>query len=167
MSWRGWLALAVVGLTVGMAMVPVRRLEVVEGRTGRLLFATRIQPGEGFEIRYIHSVEHFPVSGRFRVEPDDRLRVMETRFARFGAGLPDLMPGVEYERASGEFRQRDPGVILDELALRVHGFTQHELAHAKGRVRLSSLVPDGGLIRIRVAERRAWELWRAADLLWH
>ncbi|MGE5850194.1 MAG: hypothetical protein ACM362_08720, partial [Candidatus Methylomirabilota bacterium] len=80
MSWRGWLALAVVGLTVGMAMVPVRRLEVVEGRTGRLLFATRIQPGEGFEIRYIHSVEHFPVSGRFRVEPDDRLRVMETRF---------------------------------------------------------------------------------------
>jgi hypothetical protein len=147
-------------------MVPVRRLEVVEGRTGRLLFAARIQPGEGFEIRYIHSVEHFPVTGRFRVEPDDRLRVTETRFARFGAGLPDLMAGVEYERTSGEFRQRDPGVILDELALRVHSFTQHELQQGGRLVRLSSLVPDGGLIRIRVVERRAWELSGAGSFPW-
>lgn len=166
MSWRGWLVLGIVVVAVGIATVPVRRLEVVEGRTGRLLFATKIQPGEGFEIRYVHSVEHFPVTGRFRVEPDDRLRVMETRFARFGAGLPDLMPGVEYERASGEFRQRNPGVILDDLALRVHGFTRHELEHAGRLVRLSSLVPDGGLVHIRVVGGRAWELWRAGDFRW-
>ncbi|HSD51383.1 MAG TPA: DUF1850 domain-containing protein [Candidatus Methylomirabilis sp.] len=167
MSCRGWLALGIVAVAVGIAVVPVRRLEVVEGRTGRLLYSTKIQPGEGFEIRYVHSVEHFPVIGRFRVEPDDRLRVMETRFARFGAGLPDLMPDVQYERSSGEFRQQDPGVILDALALRVHGFTQHELEQGGRLVRLSSLVPDGGLVHIRVAERRAWELSGVGDFQWH
>jgi hypothetical protein len=55
---------------------------------------------------------------------------------------------------------------LDELALRVHSFTQHELQQGGRLVRLSSLVPDGGLIRIRVVERRAWELGGTGDLRW-
>lgn len=153
-----WLLCLVLG--VGVALLPVQRLEVVEGRTGRLLYGSWVRTGESFELRYVHSVERFPVTGRFRVEADHRLRVVETRFARFGAGLPDLLPGVEYEAAAGEFRQRDPGVVLDELALRVHSFTRHELRHAGHRVALSTLVPEGALVRIRAVERLLGEVWR-------
>lgn len=160
MTGRGWLALvALAGVAAG-STVPVRRLEVTEGGTDRPVYGRGIRVGETFELRYVHSVEHFPVTGRFRVEPDGRLRVTETRFARFGAGLPDLGLDVKYDRGSGEFRQKDPGVVLDELALRVHSFTRHELRHAGLVVPLSARVPEGALVRIRAVKRPAWEVWR-------
>ncbi len=68
-------------------MIPVSVLEVKEGRGGEVLFHRRVAEGDVFLFSYIHSVEKTPVEGTFMVEKGGILRIVETRFSSYGAGL--------------------------------------------------------------------------------
>jgi hypothetical protein len=84
--------LAVAGLTaaVGICLLfhPARSLDVSSRRTGEVLWRVPVATGEVFTFAYIHSIELTPVEGRFAVEADGWLRLVETRFPSYGAGLP-------------------------------------------------------------------------------
>jgi hypothetical protein len=65
-------------------------VEDIGGR--RILHRERAWPGAIFTLDYIHSSERVPVQGTFRIERDGALAVVETAFAGFGPGLPQLSP---------------------------------------------------------------------------
>lgn len=72
---------------------PARCLEVSNRRAEKVLWRLPVAAGEVFTFAYIHSIELTPVEGRFAVEADGWLRLVETRFPSHGAGLPAQATG--------------------------------------------------------------------------
>ncbi|MGH7320137.1 MAG: DUF1850 domain-containing protein [Candidatus Rokuibacteriota bacterium] len=138
-------AIAFVALFGGLVLV-------VEGApSARVIHREPVRPGARFVLSYVHSSEHVPVRGTFRIEPDRSLTVVATAFAGFGPGLPALQPGDAWETHEGMFVQRDPGARLPELRLRVVPLTRHRLETPGGRhLDLSALMGAGGPVRIHV-----------------
>jgi len=66
----------------------VPALELVDGRSGRVVFCARVQPGEEFVLSFVHSVNKRPVYDTLRAEAD-HLVIVRSRFDSFGAGMPE------------------------------------------------------------------------------
>jgi hypothetical protein len=152
-----WLALAggVLLLAGALLFIRVPVLTVADARAGRPLFSTRVGVGERFVLSYRHSVTQDVVSGTFQVEADGTLSVKETVFRSPGPGLPELLPGEEYEISGGMIRHRAAGTRLRELSFFVHPFTEHRLEAKATRLDLSRDLPPGSLVRVRLERVRA------------
>lgn len=149
MRLRAWLAglMLPVGL---LAAVSAPTLEVMDATRGTVLWQGPAEPGMHFLLRYTHSSERVPVEGMFRLDADLRIVVEETAFASFGPGLPEMPPGTPYVIRDGMIRVAGEGQVLPELSFFVHPFTEHVFEMAAERVTLSSRLPAGTLVKIRV-----------------
>jgi hypothetical protein len=124
---------------------------VVEDVThGRVLHRERVRAGDTFVLSYIHSSEHVPVRGVFRIGPDGALTVIETSFGGFGPGLPELRPGDDWTIRDGMIVARQPTPGLDELSVLVLPITRHRVVTPGGvSLDLSGLTGErGGAVRI-------------------
>lgn len=101
--------------------------------------------GTTFTLAYVHSSEHVPVRGTFRLDDDGSFAVVETAFAGFGPGLPALKPGDDWKIRDGMVVARDPLIRLGEVRVRVLPITHHRLTTARGAdLDLSALMGEGG-----------------------
>ena len=115
----------------------------------RIVHRERVAAGATFVVAYTHSSEHVPVRGTFRVEPDGALTVVETAFAGFGPGLPELRTGDAWWFADGMIVHRPPPQPLPALRLRVVPRTRHRLVMPSGAaLDLSTLMGSGGALHI-------------------
>jgi hypothetical protein len=81
----GW---SLAGATLaGLLFVPVQTLEVRSRKADRVILREMTAAGDLFTFSYIHSIENIPVEGVFAVEGDGAIRVVETRYPSYGAGL--------------------------------------------------------------------------------
>jgi hypothetical protein len=136
----------------GEATSPAPALLVVEDDArGRVLHCEAVTPGATFVLAYTHSSERVPVRGTFRVEPDGALRVVETAFAGFGPGLPELGPGDAWWVADGMIVHRPARHRLPDLRVRVVPLTRHHLVTPSGAaLDLSHLMGAGGSLHVYV-----------------
>ena len=146
---RVWLAGLMLPVWL-LAAVPPPILEVVDATHGVVLWQGPAEPGMQFLLRYTHSSERVPVEGVFRLDAGLRIVVEETAFASFGPGLPEMPPGTPYVIRDGMIRVAGGGQVLPELSFFVHPFTEHVFEWAAERVTLSSRLPAGTLVKIRV-----------------
>ncbi|MGH7389526.1 MAG: DUF1850 domain-containing protein [Candidatus Rokuibacteriota bacterium] len=111
-----------------------------------------MRAGTTFTLAYVHSSEHVPVRGVFRLDGDGRFTVVETAFAGFGPGLPALRPGDDWTIREGMVVARDPVTRLGEVRLRVLPITRHRLTTARGtELDLSALMGEaGGAVTISI-----------------
>ena len=154
--------LAAAAAAVRWLSVPVLLVEDVHDR---LLASEPVQPGDVLVLTYVHSSEHVPVRGTFRVERDGTLTVTQTAFAGFGPGLPELGPSDAWRIEHGMIVHEPVAVALAVLRVRVAPITHHRLSLPSGRqLDLSALLGAGGSVRIRVV-RRALHLlgWSSVD----
>ena len=120
-------------------------LVVEDDARGQIVHRETVAPGATFVLAYTHSSEHVPVRGTFRVEPEGALTVVETAFAGFGPGLPELRPGDAWWIADGMIVHRPPPQPLSGLRLRVAPRTRHRLVTPSGTaLDLSALMGSGG-----------------------
>lgn len=118
---------------------------------GRELYRENVVAGATFVLSYVHSSEHVPVRGTFRVEGNGRLTIVETAFGGFGPGLPELGPGDDWHVEDGMIVYRPRQTSLSELVVRVAPETRHRFIGPDGRmIDLSAAVPPGAAVRIRV-----------------
>lgn len=103
---------------VGLLLHPARCIEVSNRRTGEVLWRLPVAAGDVFTFAYIHSIELTPVEGRFTVEADGWLRLVDTRFPSHGAGLPAQATGRDADGwmvvASGE-RMQEFGFFVEPI----------------------------------------------------
>ena len=126
-------------------------LLVEDAGRGVVLHREPVTAGATFVLSYVHSSEQVAVRGTFRVEPDGTLRVVETAFAGFGPGLPELRPGDDWRIEDGMIVHRPDVERLPDLTVRVLPLTRHRLRLPSARdLDLSSLGGSGGLVRVRV-----------------
>ncbi len=61
------------------------------------IILSRVLPDKKFQICYIHSVEKIPVYEFFEIMPDGNVRLYETRFQSYGAGISNQEDGFIYD----------------------------------------------------------------------
>jgi hypothetical protein len=117
----------------------------------QVLHGEPVTAGARFTLEYVHSSERVPVTGTFLVEPDGRLTVVETAFAGFGPGLPELGPGDDWRIERGMIVHRPVGVSLEALRLRVAPTAAQRLRTPAGAVLdVARVARAGALLLIAV-----------------
>ncbi|MCU0539092.1 MAG: DUF1850 domain-containing protein [Desulfobacterales bacterium] len=140
---------------VGLMLLPVRTLEVRSRHRGAVVWRAQASPGDVVTFAYIHSIEKVPVEGRFAVEADGMLRVVETRFASYGAGLP-----APTERsADGRWLVAPGGERIPVFSFYLSPINRAHLHFKDRTLALPELLPPGDLITLGTA-RFPWLLLR-------
>ena len=109
-------------------------LTIRQGRTGALLAAVPLSRGDGFELRYVHSVNRGAVRDRFFVDRRGAIVLADSVFQSFGAGMEEGLGGpdpvaLEAEGLVLRNLNRDLGVIR----VAVGSAADHRLYFADGR----------------------------------
>ena len=131
----------------GLLFFPVQTLEVRSRQTGRVMFRARAVPGDVFTFAYIHSIEKTPVEGVFAVEDDGALRVVETRFPSYGAGLPVQAAG---KREAGKWMVAPGGERLPEFSFFISPINQASLRIGAKTLDLTHRVDSGDVVVVAV-----------------
>jgi hypothetical protein len=140
--------LIVAGIALaGLLFFPVQTLEVRSRRTSGVMYRAKAVPGDVFTFAYIHSIEKIPVEGVFAVEDDGALRVVETRFPSYGAGLPVQAAG---KRAQGEWMAAPGGERLPEFSFFISPVNQAFLRMGTRTLDLTQLVDPGDVVTVAV-----------------
>jgi hypothetical protein len=138
--------ITVVALLAG-GLIQVSILEVKDGKSGEILFYTRVVEGDIFEFNYIHSVEKTLVEGTFLIEKDGALRIMETRFSSYGAGLPNIHE--KTLRKNGWF-VTEGGERLENLRFFFSPINRPVLKFRDKETALRTKKNEGGLLEISI-----------------
>jgi hypothetical protein len=75
------------------------------GSGDKILWLRPVEPGDSFQLRYLHSIALSDVWEIFQIDSEYRIVLTETRFQGQGAGLPyNLAPGERLTREGRWFR---------------------------------------------------------------
>jgi hypothetical protein len=141
----GW---ALAGAAVaGLLLFPVQTLEVRSRRMDRIIFREMTAPGDILTFAYIHSIENIPVEGIFAVEADSSLRVVETRFPSYGAGLPSQATG---KSDDGKWMVAPGGQRLPEFSFYISPINQSSLRIGEKTLDLNHLIESGDVVEVAV-----------------
>lgn len=137
------IAAAAAAACSGIRPPPGLVLEIVRASDGESLLCAAMQPGEEFDLRFVHSVNRRPVVDTLRIEPG-RLVVVKSRYDAFGAGMP------EGSTEEGRLAVLPDGRLewtveraLPEIAVRVGRVAEHTLIVRGRRFRLADLAAPG------------------------
>jgi len=136
----------------------VLTLEIRNRENGEALFYERVTPGGFFTYGYIHSVEKIPVEGIFVIEEDGFLKLVETRFSSYGAGLPS---------GQGEEIHKDGWIVVKggerraSFTFLFSSINQPYIILKEKRLSLGSKLREGALLEVMVTRQPyALALWR-------
>lgn len=132
-----------------LACLPVSVLELRDTDQGRRLFMTRVSEGDAFELRYIHSVEHVPVRGIFRIEDRGQIAVAESIFSSYGAGLPFDTAREDIIFQEDQMRIIHREAVIDRLRIFVSPSTNQQFIYSGAEVDLSQ-VEEGHIVELKV-----------------
>jgi hypothetical protein len=130
-----------------MLLIPVQTIEVATRQKEKVIFREKAAPGDVFTFSYIHSIEKIPVEGRFAVEADGWLRVVETRFPSYGAGLPLNVTG---KSPDGKWMIAQGGERLPRFSFFISPINSASFCFGDETLDLTNLVRDGDVITVAV-----------------
>jgi len=65
------------------------QLFILNENTGKIILEHNIQPGDTFDMNYMHSVNRSRVTDHFVITDDYQIKVESTDFSAYGAGIPE------------------------------------------------------------------------------
>ena len=158
---RRWIAgLIVAGAgVVGLLLWPlIPALEIIDGRSGRVVFCARVQTGEEFVLSFVHSVNKRPVYDTLRAEVD-HLVIVRSRFDSFGAGMPEAStPDGTLAIAKDGWLEWTVNRPVPEITVRVGWVAEHTLLIKDRAIRLADLAEPGKPLTMRVRKIRIFDL---------
>jgi hypothetical protein len=131
----------------GLLLFPVQTIEVRSRRSDEVVFRAETAPGNVFTFAYIHSIEQVPVEGVFVVEADGALRLAETRFPSYGAGLPPEAAG---RNADGRWMVAPGGQKLPEFSFYISPINRPSLRMGDKTLDLTNLIDSGDIVVVAV-----------------
>jgi len=140
----GW---ALAGTVLAGLFYPVQTLEVRSRQANNVIFREKATPGDVFTFAYIHSIEKIPIEGVFAVEADGALRVVETRFPSYGAGLPSQVTG---KSEDGKWMVAPGGQRLPEFSFYISPINRPSLHMGAKTLDLTNLIDSGDIVVVAV-----------------
>ena len=137
----GWLWLTP-GSAIATDQDAVQQLVVSDFSTAEVIASLKVQAGNRFTIRYIHSVDKTPVFEEFRLDREKGLVLEKTWFKMFGAGLGHW-PG------HGDLSQDSEWITIDNIEQPLGSFilrigslnVGHTIIYRQQTINLSSCAP--------------------------
>ena len=128
------------GHTADRAASP--RLIVSHFSTTEVIASFKVQAGDKFIIRYIHSVDKTPIFEEFRLDPKLGLILEKTWFKMFGAGLGHWV-------GHGDLSQDKNWITIDNIEQPLGSFilrigspsVEHTIIYHEQKINLSELAP--------------------------
>ncbi|TVR90965.1 MAG: DUF1850 domain-containing protein [Spirochaetaceae bacterium] len=152
---HGTLALLI--LSVGLSACATEaeaklQLEVLYGRDNAYYYSIDVEPGDTFELHYVHSVSKSPVFGGFQITPDAYIQPLYTVYRAHGPGLP--WPSDEHTRREDGALQitHEAELPREELRVWVSPLTSDRLEIHGDVVELSANSDQPRLVVIRVRD---------------
>ena len=140
----GW---ALAGTVLAGLFYPVQTLEVRSRQANNVIFREKATPGDVFTFAYIHSIEKIPIEGVFAVEADGALRVVETRFPSYAAGLPFQATG---KSEDGKWMVAPGGQKLPEFSFYISPINRPSLRMGAKTLDLTNLIDSGDIVAVAV-----------------
>ncbi len=138
----------------GLATAIYPLLLTIEKMNGQELISVPIKPGEGFTIRYIHSVDISPVYEVFYADEKKGIIIKETYFKMFGAGMGHWPDRGRIVEENGWIVIKDMNIAIGEFYLRIGAPSVDHTILIKGQeIHLSRLIP-GKRIRIHIQQEK-------------
>ena len=141
------IGLGLAGIVLAGLFYPVQTLEVRSRQANKVVFREKTTPGDVFTFAYIHSIEKIPIEGVFAVEADGALRVVETRFPSYAAGLPFQAPG---KSEDGKWMVAPGGQKLPEFSFYISPINRPSLRMEAKTLDLTSLIDSGDVVAVAV-----------------
>jgi hypothetical protein len=144
---------AIIGWTLAgtavasLLLFPVQTLEVRSRRMDKVIFREMTAPGDVFTFSYIHSIEKIPVEGVFAVEEGGALRVVETRFPSYGAGLPSP---TTRKNDDTRWMVAPGGQRVPEFSFYISPINQSSLRIGDKTLDLNRLIEPGDIVTVAV-----------------
>ncbi len=161
-----FIIIAIATLT-SLSLIPIMVFVIRLPRENfRILKAIKVKTDTKIRLSYLHSVEHTRVEGKFCIGPDGNLRILETRMASVGTGLPNDVP----ERSHRE----KESLVVDEKQQIVNYLSFYIVPINKTRLYVDnqeipiSHLQAGALIHMDVEKIRLynWIVWRITGFGW-
>ncbi len=109
-----------------------------------LIFRQKIQPGDKFTLKYIHSVALSPIWEIFIIDDRYQIILVETDFLNHGAGMPYAPFGQEiFIEEEGKFKIKNMHRIMPNPILYMVGRSSENCFYIEDKeINLSSLLGD-------------------------
>jgi hypothetical protein len=121
---------------------------IIEKGNGKELISMPIEPGGGFTIRYIHSVDISPVYEVFYADEKKGIIIKETYFKMFGAGMGHWPGRGKIVEQNGWIFIKDMNITIGEFYLRIGVPSVDHTILIKGQeIHLSRMIPG---MRVRI-----------------
>jgi len=118
MGRRILLVSGVIGLGTFLFFYPLEVLTLTKG--DRVLFFKRVNPGDTFQLAFLHSIALSEVRDFFLIDAEYRMILTETRFQGQGTGLPyNLAQGEQLHREGDWFRITGMQRVIPSIFWRV------------------------------------------------
>lgn len=141
------IAWALAGAALAGVFYPVQTLEVRSRQANKVVFRATTAPGGVFTFAYIHSIEKIPIEAVFAVEADGALRVVETRFLSYAAGLPFQATG---KSEDGKWMVAAGGLKLPEFSFYISPINRSSLRVGAETLDLTNLIDSGDVVVVAV-----------------
>jgi hypothetical protein len=137
------------GLGLFVFLYPVWVLSLAEN--DRVIFWSRVKPGDTFQLAYLHSIALSDVKDFFSIDADYRIVLTETRFQGQGTGLPsNLAQGEQLHREGDWFQITGMHRVIPSISWRVQSQWRNRFRFGNdSESDLSSKIGDA-LVHIRV-----------------
>jgi len=124
--------------------IPVYTLDLRPFSGGEIIFKQKVQPGDKFTLKYIHSVALTPVWEIFIIDKDYQIILIETDFLDHGAGLPYTAFDQEiFVEEEGRFKIKNMHrVIPTPIYYRIGAVSENIFYFKDKEIDLSSSVGD-------------------------
>ncbi len=141
---RGLVLLAVIlGVGAFFFFYPLGLFTLTQN--GRVIYLRLVDPGDTFQLTFLHSVALSDVRESFHIDSQYRLVLHEIRFQGQGAGLPyNLAKGEQLHREGDWFRITGMERVVPEIAWRVQSQWQDRFRFGnEPEMNLSTQMGDG------------------------
>ncbi len=142
------LCAVIIALGVFSALHSVEVLTLT--REDRVIWVKRVNPGDRFQLSFLHSIALSEVRDFFTIDSQYRIVLTESRFQGQGTGLPSHpAPGEKLERQGDWFCLSGIRRVLPSVSWRVQRPWQNRFRFGEWESDFSSLM-GGALIQIQV-----------------
>jgi len=138
------LLLIAIIIIIILFFIPVYTLDLRPFSDGEIIFKQKVQPGDKFTLKYIHSVALTPVWEIFIIDKDYQIILIETDFLDHGAGLPYSAFDQEiFVEEEGRFKIKNMHrVIPTPIYYRIGAVSENIFNFKNKKIDLSSSVGD-------------------------
>ncbi|HSO66398.1 MAG TPA: DUF1850 domain-containing protein [Desulfatirhabdiaceae bacterium] len=145
-----WIGLVTLAVSI---FFPIDTLELTNKRTGQVILRWIVSTDDQVVYRYIHSVEKTPVEAQFSIEDDQSMRLTETRFPSYGAGLPNAVG--EKTHTSG-WITLSSSQKMESFSTYFSSINHPSVVIHNRKWEIESLFKDGDILALTVKTRPLW-----------